>query len=149
MLRSSVKFISGRFAFVVLIAGCIPANAQQQPQVTLANQYCISCHNTKLKTGGLALDAILSDGVSQHPQEWEKVIRKLRGHYMPPPGSPRPDDQTYTTVVSSLVKELDSGSPAEPWPHWFRPPIDANGIPECHPRSAGSRSRCHSTAAGG
>src|SRR5690349_442413 len=107
MLKSSVKSISRRFAFVALVAGCIPANAQQQPHISLVNQHCIGCHNSKLKTGGLALDAILSDSVSHHPQEWEKVIRKLRGHYMPPPGSPRPDDQTYTTVVSSLVKELD------------------------------------------
>ena len=44
------------------------------------------------------------------------MIRKLRGHYMPPPGSPRPDDQTYNAVVSSLVKELDSAAAAQPNP---------------------------------
>jgi hypothetical protein len=69
-----------------------------------------------LKVGGLALDAINSESVSQHPQEWEKVVRKLRGQYMPPPGLPRPDDRTYKAIVSSLMKELDSAAAAKPNP---------------------------------
>jgi hypothetical protein len=98
------------------------ANAQQPPassssvHTAVVNQYCLNCHNSKLKVGGLALDAINSESVSQHPQEWEKVIRKLRGQYMPPPGLPRPDDQTYKAVVSSLVKELDGVAAAKPNP---------------------------------
>src|SRR5258708_6573334 len=82
----------------------------------VVNQYCLSCHNSKLKVGGLALDAINSESVNQHPQEWEKVIRKLRGQYMPPPGLPRPDDKTYKAVVASLVKELDGAAAAKPNP---------------------------------
>jgi hypothetical protein len=115
-----------RLAFLVGVAGTFAAQAQQAPAAgvpastslhsAVINQYCLSCHNSKLKVGGLALDAINSESVSQHPQEWEKVVRKLRGHYMPPPGLPRPDDKTYTAVVSSLVKELDSAAAAKPDP---------------------------------
>ena len=117
MRRSAKSFI-----FLLGIAGLTVANAQQPPassssvHTAVVNQYCLSCHNSKLKVGGLALDAINSESVSQHPQEWEKVIRKLRGQYMPPPGLPRPDDQTYKAVVSSLVKELDGVAAAKPNP---------------------------------
>jgi len=126
MPRSFVRSIAGRLAFVLATTCSFAVYAQQptsagvarstSPHTALVNQYCLGCHNSKLKTGGLALDGILADSVSQHPQEWEKVIRKLRGHYMPPPGSPRPDDQTYNIVVSSLVKELDSAAAAQPNP---------------------------------
>ena len=126
MPRSFVRSIAGRLAFVLVTTCSFAVYAQQptsagvvrstSPHTALVNQYCLGCHNSKLKTGGLALDGILADSVSQHPQEWEKVIRKLRGHYMPPPGSPRPDDQTYNLVVSSLVKELDSAAAAQPNP---------------------------------
>lgn len=49
-----------------------PAAAQQSqpaeapavsPQHALLNRYCISCHNAKLKTGGLALDTVDVDRV--------------------------------------------------------------------------------------
>jgi Protein of unknown function (DUF1592)/Protein of unknown function (DUF1588)/Protein of unknown function (DUF1585)/Protein of unknown function (DUF1587)/Protein of unknown function (DUF1595) len=126
ILRSSVRRISPKYAFLLVIAVCLAADAQQPPSAgaapsaslhrSVVTQYCIACHNSKLKVGGLALDGISAESVSEHPQEWEKVIRKLRGHYMPPPGSPRPDDQTYTAVVSSLVKELDSAAAAAPNP---------------------------------
>src|SRR5664279_4130658 len=97
VLRSSVRSISVRFSFLLAVASLV-ANAQQPASdiapasssvhTAVVNQYCLSCHNSKLKVGGLALDAINSESVSQHPQEWEKVIRKLRGQYMPPPGLP-------------------------------------------------------------
>ena len=117
MLGSSVRRISGKYAFLLVIACGLAADAQQPSSSlhrSVVTQYCITCHNSKLKVGGLALDGISAESVSQHPQEWEKVVRKLRGHYMPPPGVPRPDDQTYSAVVSSLVKELDSAAAATP-----------------------------------
>jgi len=123
--------IFGRFAFLLAIAGMFASFAQQppsagakpaaaasssSPHTAVINQYCLTCHNSKLKTAGLALDAINSDSVSQHPEEWEKVIRKLRGHYMPPAGVPRPDDRTYDLVLSSLVKDLNGAAAAKPNP---------------------------------
>ena len=37
------------------------------------NRYCISCHNGRLKTGGLALDTFVAADVAQNPEAWEKV----------------------------------------------------------------------------
>lgn len=41
------------------------------------------------------------------PETWEKVVSKLRHRHMPPPGLPRPDEQTYDSIISSLVNSLD------------------------------------------
>jgi len=113
---------------IVSVLCCVLANAQQPASKTtlapssaslprtVVNQYCVGCHNEKLKVGGLVLDTISSDSISQHPEEWEKVVRKLRGRYMPPAGLPRPDEQTYNAVVTSLVTSLDTAAAAKPNP---------------------------------
>ncbi len=51
----------------------------------------MTCHNTRLKTANLALDALDVSAVGDHTEDWEKVVRKLRGGLMPPAGRPRPD----------------------------------------------------------
>ena len=66
--------------------------------------------------GGLALDGILGDKISKHTQTWEKVVRKLRTRQMPPAGMPRPDEQTYETVLESLQNTLDSAASVLPEP---------------------------------
>ena len=47
---------------------------------TLLNKYCFSCHNSRLRTGGLALDSFDVSAVGEHADVWEKVVRKLCGH---------------------------------------------------------------------
>src|SRR5438874_10334154 len=54
------------------------------------NRYCISCHNDRLKTGGLTLDQVAAQEIGRNPEAWEKVVRKLRVRQMPPVGMPRP-----------------------------------------------------------
>src|SRR5882672_8934894 len=36
------------------------------------NKYCVSCHDTEVKKGGLDLDSILQEDVTQHPEAWER-----------------------------------------------------------------------------
>ena len=52
----------------------------------LLNQYCVVCHNQKLKTGGLELDKLDTAHVAEHAEKWELVVRKLRSGMMPPSG---------------------------------------------------------------
>ena len=77
----------------LLVGACGSASAQQ-PRATL-DRYCTGCHNSTLKTGGLALDDAAAGEPAAHPEIWEKVVRKLRVRYMPPAGLPRPDERTY------------------------------------------------------
>ncbi|MDA1370786.1 MAG: DUF1592 domain-containing protein [Proteobacteria bacterium] len=75
---------------------------------TLVNQYCVACHNQTLLTGGLALDSIDVTTVSDHPQVWEQVLKKLRANAMPPTGMPRPDAATFQQFTAYLESSLDN-----------------------------------------
>jgi mono/diheme cytochrome c family protein len=80
------------------------------------NRYCVSCHNEKLKTAGLALDKVDVGNVPPGAEVWEKVIRKLRTGAMPPPGRPRPDPATYERLTTWLESEIDHDAAARPNP---------------------------------
>jgi mono/diheme cytochrome c family protein len=83
------------------------AKAEASPKA-LIDQYCIACHNDRLRSGGLALSELNLDAVHQSAEVAEKVIRKLRGGLMPPAGARRPDRQTAATFVSWLEREIDA-----------------------------------------
>src|SRR5262249_26198647 len=97
-----------------------PAAAQQavtgSSHRAVLKRYCISCHNDKLKTGGLTLEAVDLTRVDQHGEVLEKVIRKLRSGEMPPEGRPRPDAATLDDFVSTLEAALDRVASAAPRP---------------------------------
>jgi hypothetical protein len=84
----------------------------QTPTATI-DQYCVGCHNEKVKTGGLALDP---NHIADRPADWEKAVRKLRARYMPPAGLPRPDERTYEALVANLENSLDRAAAAKPDP---------------------------------
>jgi len=86
------------------------------PTRALLDQYCVTCHNEKLKTAGLLLDKADVQQVGAGADVWEKVIRKLRANAMPPPGRPRPDAATSRAFVSWLETELDRAAMAKPNP---------------------------------
>jgi len=104
----------------VVFAAASSLGAGPAPQATangaVISQYCISCHNQKSNTGGLALDTLDIGNVSANSQVWEKVVRKLRVRMMPPPGLPRPDESVYNSVVSYLETSLDRAAVANPNP---------------------------------
>src|ERR1044071_9207656 len=98
----------------LVVFAAIGVGAPPQPSLTsTVNQYCVGCHNEKLKTAGLALDP---SHVADHPADWEKAVRKLRARYMPPVGLPRPDDRTYDSLVASVEQTLDQAAAAKPNP---------------------------------
>ncbi|HEY9467856.1 MAG TPA: DUF1592 domain-containing protein [Vicinamibacterales bacterium] len=69
--------------------------------------YCVGCHNSKAKAGGLTLDTLSLDQVDEHADVWEKALRKLRGRQMPPPGSRQPDQKEIDAFVAWMEAELD------------------------------------------
>jgi hypothetical protein len=71
------------------------------------NQYCIACHNQKLKTADLMLDKLDPAHVEQNPEKWEKVVHKLHAGMMPPSGLRRPDPATYDAILTQLENDLD------------------------------------------
>ena len=84
----------------------------------LLDRYCVTCHNDRLRTGGLTLDADAVDvtDVGAHAEVWERVVRKLRAGAMPPRPRPRPEPAAYAEFRSWLEGELDAAAAADPNP---------------------------------
>ena len=95
----------------VALGGVTAAAAQAGPEQGpwgVVQGYCFGCHNSKARTGGLALDSLSPDRIAQDAKTWEAAIRKLRGGLMPPPGAKRPDGQSVTQLISWLEKQIDT-----------------------------------------
>src|SRR6202163_783281 len=87
-----------------------PANqVAQQPESrwSTIQTYCFGCHNEFVKAGNLFLNQLGAESVPEHPEIFEKAVRKLRGRQMPPPGAPQPSQQEVDALVSWLESTLD------------------------------------------
>jgi len=85
--------------------------AQAETQWALLSEYCVDCHNLDDYSGGLAFDLLDHNAISADAEVWEKVVRKLRGRMMPPPGQEKPANQQINQFVAWLEVNLDQ--PAE------------------------------------
>src|SRR5262245_24842409 len=80
------------------------------------DKYCITCHSEKTKTAGVDLQTLDTAKLTSNSELVEKVIAKLRAGSMPPPGSPRPDVETYHRISVMLEQEMDRAAAARPNP---------------------------------
>jgi cytochrome c553 len=112
-------------ALMALAAGSSGIRADQPAQAPAASavtdqavvqKYCITCHNTRAKTGGLSLEGLDPADAAAHSELWEKVALKLRGGMMPPQGMPRPDEATLEGFATRLERALDSHARSNPDP---------------------------------
>ena len=92
------------------------AVAGPQASQALVNQYCVTCHNARLKTGGLALDGVDMTRLSEHADVWEKVVRKVRAGVMPPQGVRQPDPKALQQFVAYVEDGLDRHAALRPDP---------------------------------
>ena len=130
LVKTNIPKVTVRLCLVTLglISNFVSAQNSESlsPQRALLNQYCVSCHNqamvsslpvegenllfTQLRGLGLTLDIENVDDVSENPEVWEKVVRKLRVGVMPPPENPRPGHEDYSDFRYWLEDQLDSAS---------------------------------------
>ena len=114
--------VVGSTVLVLWLAPVIaPAAGAQQPdtpeaQRALVDQYCVACHNERTMSGNLSLQNVDLGAVSEHGELWEKVVQKLRGGLMPPPGRPRPVKVAYDGFKTWLESELDQAAAGDPNP---------------------------------
>jgi hypothetical protein len=108
----------------------MPAATQRQ----VMDQYCVTCHNSRAKAGGLAFDAVDLTNVGPHAEVLEKAVRRVRAGLMPPAGARRPDDATLASLAEGLEASLDraAGAPnlAPPGLHRLNRTEYANAIRE-------------------
>ena len=103
--------------FALAVVTAQPTAQTQTPQRSVAgtaairsmlDTYCITCHSTAVKAGGVAFAGVSLDAIGDNAEVWEKAATKLRGHLMPPPGSRQPTQAEADAFVSSLENALDS-----------------------------------------
>jgi len=117
--RKSISTTCSCLVVAAVVGACSQSGdhrvADSQAHWDLLGEYCFDCHNASEYTADLALDALQTDGIAEHAEVWEKVVRKLRGRMMPPPGNARPDIERVDELVSWLETSLDAANP-EPEP---------------------------------
>jgi cytochrome c551/c552 len=99
-----------------MLAATAAVASAQTPDRALLDRYCVTCHNERLKTGGLALNALDPSHAGDHAETWEKVVRKIRAGMMPPSGAPRPERPVLDAFAAKLEVDLDRGAVAHPNP---------------------------------
>jgi mono/diheme cytochrome c family protein len=118
--------ITGTASFVAAVVGVTaqqrvgavaPATAGQRDARSVRavlDEYCVSCHSTRTKAGGLVLEGADASHPAANAEALELVIARLRHRSMPPPGLPRPDDAGYEAVIATLERQLDEAWRASP-----------------------------------
>jgi mono/diheme cytochrome c family protein len=91
-------------------AGSAPAAGATDQYHAMLTTYCFTCHNARAKIGGLALDGLELRAAGDDARTWEKALRKLRGHLMPPPGNPQPPQKDIESFVAWMENTLDSNA---------------------------------------
>ncbi len=70
-------------------------------------KYCYACHNEKLKTADLSLEALREAGIAaKQPGVWDRVRNKLAAGQMPPSGLPAPT-HAESAAVTAWIEALN------------------------------------------
>ncbi|HEU0118943.1 MAG TPA: DUF1592 domain-containing protein [Bryobacteraceae bacterium] len=91
------------YCLVAAFSVCMHADT---PERALINQACAGCHSKAGKAANLAFET--AGTPADHPEIWEKVLRRLRGRTMPPAGIPRPPESVYLAAIQSLEATLNN-----------------------------------------
>lgn len=108
-----------RWLLFCMVAGMSTASAAAGDAAqyrAVLDQYCVNCHNDRVKTGGLSLQTVDLAQAPANADVLEKVIRKVHGGMMPPAGLPRPDKAVADGLVAWLRSTLDQAAEAHPYP---------------------------------
>ena len=120
MKLGSSRLLARALLAAMLAAAPAAAAAEPAPPAdaaavrALLDRYCVTCHNERLRTAGLALDAPDPAAVAADARVWEHVVRKLRIGAMPPPGRPRPAQAAAQAAAAWLETALDRAAAASP-----------------------------------
>src|SRR5437868_5403120 len=102
------------FAVAVATVAALAQGGQQtrgpEQARKVLDTYCVGCHNSRSRAGGVAFDTLTLAAVHDHANIWEAALRKLRGRQMPPPGSRQPDQRDIDAFVSWMEESLDGAT---------------------------------------
>src|SRR6185369_11880781 len=98
----------------VPLALCFVVLRVEAQQRQFIDKYCATCHNDRLKTGGLILDHLGVSKAEMQTEVFEKVVRKLHTGVMPPSSAMQPPKAERTAMVTWLENALDAASASNP-----------------------------------
>ncbi len=112
---------AGMASTLVRVETSSPGAFQPTPMAASASRatldtYCVTCHNQRLKTAGLALDVVDVTAPHMNAEIWERVLNRLRAGSMPPAGRPRPDAARARSLADWLEADIDRVWAARPTP---------------------------------
>jgi mono/diheme cytochrome c family protein len=108
LLPASVGLTLAAASLALAQTPAAPVAKVADPNRALLDKYCVTCHNAKLKTGGIAFDKLDLANAPADAATWEKALRKLRGNLMPPPGLPQPPHADVVAFMSWMETTLDT-----------------------------------------
>jgi hypothetical protein len=98
--------LSGCFAWLQNLGGQVRPRTAASGQIFKSEiqpflaKNCVGCHNDKLNTANLNLEAFADElSVAKKPELWDKVRDRLVTGKMPPPGSPVPAKEEVAVVT--------------------------------------------------
>src|SRR5215472_15655293 len=96
------------FSVLVVAAACsVRVYAEPAEVFAFVQKSCVGCHNAKVQSGNINLQAIQAAKTFETEREtWEKVVEKLKTGQMPPPGAPHPTEAATLEVAHWLESEF-------------------------------------------
>ncbi len=86
----------------------VPSHFARNVEPFLA-EHCVACHSGDDAEGGIALDQYVDSANVQEDYElWEKIIRLVKEHQMPPPDEAQPSSDEIIAISSAIEVELSS-----------------------------------------
>jgi hypothetical protein len=102
--------------WLALPVSCAFSQTPAESARVLTGQYCVGCHNQKVKTANVSLEGIDWSKPGTSADTLEKVLRKVRSGEMPPPSLPHPTPAAATAFTDWLTKSLDQAAHDQPNP---------------------------------
>jgi hypothetical protein len=114
-MRTGNQALAVVLAAAALIAGCEPSREDLVAEHTATiDRYCLDCHNAIDQEAGLVLEDFDLTALSENAPVMEKMLLKLEGRLMPPPGGPRPADEAIESMTDLLEVSLHEAALENP-----------------------------------
>jgi hypothetical protein len=114
-MKGIIRTLVAGPAGLLLLAGCEPGQeALVAEHTSTIDRYCLDCHNAIDQEAGLVLEDIDLAAVGPNAELMEKIIVKLDGRMMPPPGGARPSGEERESLVEFFEDSLAREAAANP-----------------------------------
>ena len=100
------RFVLFAFGCLFGLAACHADEAHFAKYVTpFLTKHCVSCHGADDAEGGIVLERN-SANIQRDYELWEKVIRLINAHQMPPADEPQPSSKEIAAITEAIETEL-------------------------------------------